>query len=514
LIIHTLLPVKAHPSQVFKRFGAPKTELNLKYRSGLELALAKADVLNNPNINLVQALIIFICLSRGSESPRYVWLLTGLVIRMAQSLGLQRDGSHFERLAPYEIQMRRRIWWLVLTLDLAASEDQGLDLVVPNDSFDTKLPLNLNDVDIGTETKQMPQGLEGVTDMSITRIYFGTSQIVRQLMTSSQGNGASSLQEQSHLLDDYYQMYEKEYLQYTDPKDLAHCFSVNAARITMSKLTLIAFLPVLFSSPSEQFTNETRDKLFVSAIEVAEYNHSLHIEQAYSKWRWICQTYTHWHAIVFLLIEISRRPWSCIVERAWVALQSPWLIPARSVAGKDPRTWIPLQRLIAKSRKHREAELDRLRGNTRIAIQLEEEDRKIPLPSSIGLIPSSPGIDGNRTRWRQLVSLPEGAPEVNISGQTHQMQTLFNVGPRQSTARVTDVDASSPQTESTRAVADLSLGFGSIPWPWADTDLSVGTPAGAGGEPADDHMDLGPDVNWHSWIESATGMSADERSDG
>lgn len=97
-------------------FGSSKFELNLKYRLGLERALAKADFLNAPDITLVQAFTIFLFLLRRHESPKFVWMMTGLVIRMAQALGLQRDGSHFAHLTPYEVEIRRRVWWAVCSM--------------------------------------------------------------------------------------------------------------------------------------------------------------------------------------------------------------------------------------------------------------------------------------------------------------------------------------------------------------------------------------------------------------
>jgi hypothetical protein len=138
-------------------FGCSKADLSLKYRIGLEYSLAKADFLNSSDIVLVQAFANFVGVVRRHDSPRLVWMMTGLLIRMAQYLGLQRDGSHFSHLTPYEIEMRRRVWWSVVNLDLRASEDQGTDLAIVHNSFDTKMPLNINDADIGPETTEMPQ---------------------------------------------------------------------------------------------------------------------------------------------------------------------------------------------------------------------------------------------------------------------------------------------------------------------------------------------------------------------
>ena len=151
-------------------FGTSKSDLSLKFRLGLEHALAKANFLNVPDIVLVQAFALFLSLVRRHDSPRFVWMMTGLVIRMAQYLGLQRDGTHFEHLTPFEIEMRRKVWWAVCMLDIRASEDQGTELSIASGSFDTKIPSNINDEDIDPETKQMPTEHDGVTNMSFTRI--------------------------------------------------------------------------------------------------------------------------------------------------------------------------------------------------------------------------------------------------------------------------------------------------------------------------------------------------------
>ena len=53
-------------------FGFTKTDLNLKYRLGLENSLAKADFLSFPDLILVQALTIFLLLVRRHDSPSFV----------------------------------------------------------------------------------------------------------------------------------------------------------------------------------------------------------------------------------------------------------------------------------------------------------------------------------------------------------------------------------------------------------------------------------------------------------
>ncbi|KAJ8103394.1 fungal-specific transcription factor domain-containing protein [Lipomyces tetrasporus] len=547
---------------IMTNFGFTKTDLNLKYRLGLEHALAKADFLNVPDVVLVQAFTIFLFLLRRHDSPRFVWMMTGLLIRMAQALGLHRDGANFEHLRPYEIEMRRRVWWAVCILDVRASEDQGTDLTITSGSFDTKLPLNINDTDIQPDSKQMPTERQGLTDMSFALIWFD---VTRQMMALIIKDGAPDLERQSRLLNEMYQKVERNHFKYsTESGNMAYWVAVTLARLVMAKMTLIIYLPVLFFSPSEHFSDEIRAKLFASAIEVAEYNHALNAEQRCRQWRWGYQTCTHWHAIVYLLIEISRRPWSPVVERAWVALHSSWLIPAQSYMDKNMRIWVPLRKLMSKARKHRDAELERLKSDTRAAERLEMDDNSIPVPRSSGPFPAGTNaVDLFRERWRQLVAMPEGrrhGPRTSASlgagpsnSSVHTVSTSQpNIGsmPVYSASDVSSgmsiepayLGASGPQTGQNPSSTDTAnvesvlttnhpselalgqtsgasydpfsavppdcsydqvMGAGFVPWLWADADPSVDVFATVDVDAIDVDMDLDGEVNWYNWVESA-----------
>ena len=563
----TEVSINTFPGQVMTNFGSSKTELNLKYRLGLEHALAKADFLNIPDLVLVQAFALFLCLVRRHDSPRFVWMMTGLVIRMAQYLGLQRDGTHFKHLTPFEVEMRRKVWWTLCMLDLRASEDQGTDLTITSGSFDTKLPLNINDVDINPESEQMPTERDGLTDMSYACINFETGDIMMQMMVPGVRDDVKN---QSHLLNKLRHKFEQGYFQYTTKSgNIAYWVAVTIARLVTAKMTLIIFLPMLFSSPSEHVSDETRTKMLVSAIEVAEYNHELNAEQACRQWRWIYQTYTHWHAIVYLLIEISRRPWSPIVERAWVALHSSWLIPAQTSIDKNLRIWVPLRKLMNKARKHRDTELNRLRADPQVAARLEMEDQEIPTPSSSGPFPAGSSADIFRERWRQLVAISEepkdGTQTFGISSAGFAeplMQTTYasqlstrpnptyspgdsssNISSEPTDLRMSGQQAGQPLESTniedlqpaitTNAPSELtfeqifgpsynplpavpadwsegrSVGPDFVPWLWADAGPSVDMFSNLDVDSIDVNMDFDGEINWYNWVESAKGMEWD-----
>jgi hypothetical protein len=114
-----------------------QTLLN-RYRFGLEQAMARANFLYCDEVVVLQAFLIYLILLRRNDDARKIWTLTGLVVRISQTLGIHRDGTHFN-LMPFEIEMRRRLWWQVCILDARSSEDHGCDPTIVEAQFDTKM---------------------------------------------------------------------------------------------------------------------------------------------------------------------------------------------------------------------------------------------------------------------------------------------------------------------------------------------------------------------------------------
>ena len=89
------------------KFKSPRMDLASHFRSGVESALARADFVNKTNLTVLQAYVIFLMIVPIVDSPRFVWMMTGLAIRMAQALGLNKDGTRDPSLSPYQVELRR-----------------------------------------------------------------------------------------------------------------------------------------------------------------------------------------------------------------------------------------------------------------------------------------------------------------------------------------------------------------------------------------------------------------------
>ncbi|KAK7995516.1 hypothetical protein PG990_014289 [Apiospora arundinis] len=541
-------------------FGASKSDLNHRFRVGFETAVAKADFLNAPNLTLVQAFIAFLCLARRHDSPRYVWMMVGIVIRMAQSIGLHRDGTHFPNLSPFEVEVRRRAWWALYMLDLRCSEDQGTDLTINHDGFDTKTPLNINDTDIQPGMKEPPKPRSGITDSTYAAVSIEYTITAQKMMVLQFKDGIPDMDHLNRLLNGMYEKLDRECFQHVGQVgEVRSELGISITRLVMAKLKLLVFVPLMLSSsssPPEHFSDEIRTSLFVAAIEVAEYNHSMNENAAFIPYRWIFQTYTHWHSIVYLLIEMTRLPWSALVERAWVALHSKWLMPVNAFKmDKNKEISMPLKKLLARARRHRTAELERLRVDPAAARVLEEEDgRRMAVPASSGSCP--PGVNAIRAfreLWRQTLASPnldnqQAGPRYATQADSHTSDLGdLTAGHLASTSTVpglgygTDFAQShiepNPGTMGGQSMpgpgidAAFVFSSSSVPggqggssdfamnpvqghdpqafspsWLWADMDPYTDVFGNLEGSPGDTGMDLDHDMNWSDWVQSAKHM--------
>ena len=98
------------------------------------------------NLVTLQALILHLISVRDIYEPRVIWSLTGIAVRIAQSMGLERDGIPLG-LPPFETEMRRRIWWQLKFHDFRTAELCGLAKFrdVELGPENTKLPTPVND---------------------------------------------------------------------------------------------------------------------------------------------------------------------------------------------------------------------------------------------------------------------------------------------------------------------------------------------------------------------------------
>ncbi|KAI1655330.1 fungal-specific transcription factor domain-containing protein [Daldinia decipiens] len=411
-------------NEVKINFGADKAQLIKKYRFATEQALAKANFLVTSELVVVQAFTLFLVLVRRYDDTRFAWTLTGLAIRISQSLGIHREGTEFDGLSPFDVEMRRRLWWAICILDVRSAEDQGTELTIAERTYDTQFPLNINDADLTPEMTEFPEEKLGPTDMTFCLIRYEICALARKIhfatngMTSCCARGTE--EERYEMLHECYERIETKYLKACGDKDtdVLHWVAAMIARLIMAKMSLIIYQPMLLHWGADEVSKETRHRLFMASLEVVEYTRVLNSEQRCRQWRWLFQTYAQWHAVAYLLLEVCRLPWTASLERAWIVLGATFQTPDISQCSK-PGVWIPLRKLMGQARRHRDEEIKRLRADPEAARQLDLDEQKKTQPEDFKHLSSSMRGVLAQEQWRKLVGVtgPE-SPTFRISDVT------------------------------------------------------------------------------------------------
>lgn len=113
---------------------------------------------HHPQEFVVEALVIYAhCKSVTSLDPqRETGAILGMAVRSAYQLGYHRDPDHFKTFTVFEGEMRRRSWAVCKQLDLMTSFQLGLPSSICLENCDTMHLRNLNDIDFGPDTQELP----------------------------------------------------------------------------------------------------------------------------------------------------------------------------------------------------------------------------------------------------------------------------------------------------------------------------------------------------------------------
>ncbi|ORY11106.1 hypothetical protein BCR34DRAFT_565692 [Clohesyomyces aquaticus] len=86
-----------------------------------------------------------------------IWVLVGTIVQIAMHMGYHRDAKHFPNISPFAGEMRRRVWAMIVQLDIGVSTQLGLPRMVKERQTDTAEPRNLHDSDFDESVVDLPR---------------------------------------------------------------------------------------------------------------------------------------------------------------------------------------------------------------------------------------------------------------------------------------------------------------------------------------------------------------------
>lgn len=470
--------------------GVEKDVLLKQYRFGVEQALARAGFLNTEEIVTVQALVLFLVCVRRHDDSRFVWSMTGLALRIAQSLGLHRDGTKFG-LTPFDTEMRRRLWWQVCALDTRAAEDHGSDPSITDYSYDTKFPLSINDEDLDPTAAEPPIERSGATEMTFCLIRYEICNLKRKLTYVPPGPGpctshvgdVSTLEQKEKLVRECQEHLEAKYLRYCEGAGALCWVAATFARLMLAKFPLVIYHHLTPPGRPNSLDQATKDRLLIASTKLIEHSRELQFEASTTRWGWLFHTYTQWHALAYILGELCIRANSAITERAWRIIDVEF--SKFSVhGGQQSMLWKPVRKLLAKAIRKRQENLG-MGGN-------DVEDGGQGVPREYVAQPS--GADAN-ARCPGMVAARRQMAEGGL--RTTGLVTLMDPATASQNTFTSNVSMTPPQMVAMNAGAPHQLplqmqqpdhGNQQQPWPMDGNgflDIDMGAVDG--------------EINWDGW---------------
>jgi hypothetical protein len=119
--------------------GAPQPEEAATHLHILALrALRLSNFPRTPTFDSFRAYIICQSTWMREEEPLTCVAFVGLALRVATMLGLHKDPSHFSNIDPIECEIRRRVWWHLVHIDVLVAIASGLPPIVDLDTWDVQ----------------------------------------------------------------------------------------------------------------------------------------------------------------------------------------------------------------------------------------------------------------------------------------------------------------------------------------------------------------------------------------
>jgi hypothetical protein len=191
--------------------------------------------------------------------PRTLCCLIGVAVRIGQRMGLSIDGTSFG-LLPFEVEMRRRLWWQITLTDTRISVMSGAGLSVLMYDWTTHLPSNINDSDLFPEMREMPSDRADISEIIFLRLRCEVEKLMKEILS-----GHNSIPESDRAIADFEKRISREYLARCDASIPLHFLTIVFTRTSFNKLRMTARFPhrrTILSEADPTISQEEKDLFF------------------------------------------------------------------------------------------------------------------------------------------------------------------------------------------------------------------------------------------------------------
>ncbi|KAI3396428.1 hypothetical protein diail_12148 [Diaporthe ilicicola] len=325
--IYTLAVVSMTKEESEEVLGMPREKALAKFSAGLRSCMIRLGFLKTHDLFTLQALVIYLISLQGRYNRHASWILNGVVIRIAQKMGLHRDGELLG-LKPFETEMRRRLWWQIIMLDSKYAILSGLSHTLLPRGWDTKEPKNISDADLSPSATEPIQDHEGPTDMILVLAVFKIAKnliqapdieaiLILDALESKTGPQHEKVEQYRNVVRRLKEDFEELFKRFSSPTagDL-HKLARQIGDHMMSKLC-----PLLTASAEGRgLDDEALDQsgnTFRVAVDSTGHAVEQHKIANYPAWDWFHRLHFQLDIFAYLVGQLGHRTSGRLVDRAW-----------------------------------------------------------------------------------------------------------------------------------------------------------------------------------------------------
>ncbi|KAF2823007.1 hypothetical protein CC86DRAFT_244419, partial [Ophiobolus disseminans] len=301
--------------------GRPKTIALQQFRCCAQRALINVNLLRTSDMMVLQAFTLFI-MSLQNFDARVIWMWSGIAQRMGQRIGLHRDGAKLG-LPPFEVEMRRRLWWQIMMLEGYAQKLAGTGSAGTILKGDVSMPSNVNDSDLFVSMKESPKEREGATEMMFFLIRCHVGEFLKRSADShTTFDGvwhrltfsAAHVAIKDKAIGELQTLFQTKFLQYCDPSIPWHfmCSQLGTAIIFM-----LRFMAHSTEYSSGDLSQSEKDTMFDLAVKLLAAQNLAYTMKEMQGFVWHVNLNFQWKAFVYVLSELRYRTKGAQVDHAW-----------------------------------------------------------------------------------------------------------------------------------------------------------------------------------------------------
>ncbi len=250
-----------------------------------------------------------------------------MTVRMAHRLGLHQEAT-LHRATIFEAELRRRLWWQIIALEFHYAQRAGVVTFSPS-SWDTHVPLNINDEELNPEMSEAPIEHVGITEMCLTlMICEATNFVLRtpaicgnpQYFT----NPDVPVSEKEGLINGFKDILDKRFVQYLDPAIPFHAMCHAAVLSITTRMYLMSLHPRQYNSHSGSrgggdvnISQTSTEKLFSLTLAHTTCENSLRSNKLLEKFNWHFNMHFQSDSFIYLIHHLQTECVGPNADMAW-----------------------------------------------------------------------------------------------------------------------------------------------------------------------------------------------------